>query len=95
MIAVHGTHTKAVMRILSVDDSEGLEEEEGVWKEWDVLVDMLALLNIELVGILDNILDVIMAIELVYMELIEVEGNGLSDTTVVMMLMMSIEGVDI
>lgn len=28
------------------------------------------------------------------MELIEVEGNGLSDTTVVMMLMMSIEGVD-
>lgn len=76
MIAVHGTHTKAVMRILSVDDSEGLEEEEGVWKEWDVLVDMEdiekmlvlsmeALLNIELAGILDNILDVIMDIELV------------------------------
>lgn len=40
MIAVHGTHTKAVMRILSVDDSEGLEEEEGVGKEWDVLVDI-------------------------------------------------------
>lgn len=40
MIAVHGTHTKAVMRILSVDDSEGLEEEVGVGKEWDVLVDM-------------------------------------------------------
>lgn len=76
MIAVHGTHTKAVMRILSVDDSEGLEEEEGVGKEWDVLVDMEdiekmlvlsmeALLNIELAGILDNILDVIMDIELV------------------------------
>ena len=29
------------------------------------------------------------------MELIEVEGNRLSDTTVVVMLMMSIEGVDI
>lgn len=29
------------------------------------------------------------------MELIEVEGNGLSDTTVVVMLMMSIEGVDV
>lgn len=29
------------------------------------------------------------------MELIEVEGNGLSDTRVVVMLMMSIEGVDI
>ena len=41
MIAVHGTHTKAVMRILSVDDSEGLEEEEGVGKEWDVLVDIV------------------------------------------------------
>ena len=54
-----------------------------------------ALLIIELVGILDNILDVIMDMELVYMELIEVEGNGLSDTTVVVMLMMSIEGVDI
>ena len=54
-----------------------------------------ALLIIELVDILDNILDVIMAMELVYMELIEVEGNGLSDTTVVVMLMMSIEGVDI
>lgn len=54
-----------------------------------------ALLIIELVGILDNILDVIMAMELVYMELIEVEGNGLSDTTVVVMLMMSIEGVDV
>ena len=40
MTAVHGTHTKAVMRILSVDDSEGLEEEVGVGKEWDVLVDM-------------------------------------------------------
>lgn len=40
MIAVHGTHTKAVMRILSVDDSEGLEEEEGVGKIWDALVDI-------------------------------------------------------
>ena len=53
-----------------------------------------ALLIIELVGIL-NILDVIMAMELVYMELIEVEGNRLLDTIVVVMLMMSIEGVDI
>ena len=47
MIAVHGTHTKAVMRILSVDDSEGLEEEVGVGKIWDVLVDMEGMKDME------------------------------------------------